>query len=72
MNQRRVEVFALDYGDARRILAAQAGGWLDDMRIGKLLLHFLLGAVAFAGDDVVFERLVFFVLNAERLAFVVD
>jgi hypothetical protein len=35
------------------------------------LLHFLLGAIAFAGDDVVFERLVLLVLDAQRLAFVV-
>ncbi len=35
------------------------------------LLHFLLGAIAVAGDDVVFQRLVLLVLHAQRLAFVV-
>jgi hypothetical protein len=38
----------------------------------KPLLHFLLGAVAVAGDDVEFQRLVLFILHAQRLAFIVD
>src|ERR1700722_15844440 len=36
-----------------------------------LLLHFLVGAIAVAGDDVVLQRLVLLVLDAQGLAFVI-
>src|ERR1035437_5126385 len=46
----------------RRILASNSAS----------LLHFLPCAVAFAGDDVVLERLVLLVLDEQRMALFID
>src|SRR5580698_2851511 len=45
---------------------------LETGRQPASLLHFLLGLVTVARDDVVLQRLVLFVLDAQGLAFVVD